>query len=134
MHNSTEYKKTLIKMFLMENLGESIYNTLSSKASDKEKASVYKKLSINEIKTAHHVLNEIEKLGLSAPTTRKIILKIVASAVFPFLSHNMLEKLLKKTLKKQMFRSWFNLYHKHNELFWQSMLDHENLQYRMLNL
>ncbi len=134
MNNNTKYKKTLIRMFLTENLGESIYNTLSSKAPNEEKASIYKRLSLNEAATASHIVNELKKLSFSVPTIRKAILKVAAFAIFSVLSHNMLENLLKKTLKKSMFRSWFNLYHKYNENFWQSMLDHETLQYELLNL
>ena len=121
-------------MFLMENLGQSIYKTLASKASDEEKTSVYKRLALNEAETASCIVNELKKLDLSVPVTRKIILKIAAFTVFSALPHNILEKLLRKTLKKRMFFLWFNMYHEYNECFWQLMLDHEALQYKLLNL
>lgn len=118
----------------MENLGESIYNALSLKTSEKPKVFVYKRLSLNEVVTAGYIVNELNNLGFSVPVIRKAFLKAAANIVFSVLSHDMLENLLKKTLKKRMFRAWFNMYHKYNESFWQSMLDHETLQYELLNL
>ena len=121
-------------MVLVESLGEGIYNALYSKTSDEKKKSIYKRLSLNETETAGYIVKELKKLGFSAPMTRKAILKAAAVTIFTVLSHNMLEKLLKKALKKRMFRSWFNMYHEYNENFWQAMLNHEALQYELLNL
>lgn len=121
-------------MFLVECLGECIYNALSSKTLDEEKKSIYKRLSLNEVETAGRIDYELEKLGFSVPMTRKAALKVVAVVVFTLLSHNMLERLLKKTLKKRIFRSWFDIYHENNENFWQVMLNHEILQYELLDL
>lgn len=121
-------------MFLVENLGESIYKALSSKASNKKKISIYKRLFFNEVETANYIVNELKKMDFSVPRIRKIILKVVAVTIFSMLSHDRLENLLKKTLKKRMFRIWFNMYHENNEIFWQSMLDHETLQYQLLDL
>lgn len=134
MDNNTKYKKTLEKMFLIETLGESIYKALSSKGSNKEMISIYKRLSINEVETAGYIVNELEKMGFSVPRIRKVVLKVVADTVFSILSHNMLETLLKKTLKKRMFKAWFNMYHNNNKNFWQLMIDHEAFQYELLNL
>ena len=121
-------------MFLVENLGESIYKALASKVSNEEMISIYKKLSINEIDTAGFIANELKRMELAVPRKRKVVLKVVADTAFSLLSHNILETLLKKILKKRMFRSWFNMYHDNNEKFWKSMIDHETLQYELLNL
>lgn len=134
MNDNTKYKNTLIRMFLMENIGECIYNALFSKTSDEKKAFIYKRLSLNEVETAGHIADEIRNLGFASPMIRKAILKIVASTVFSVLSHNILENLLRRTLKKRMFRSWFNVYHDYNQAFWRLMLDHEVLQHELLNL
>ena len=77
MNNNTNYKNTLIKMFLVENLGESIYKALSSKASNKKKISIYKRLFFNEVETANYIVNELKKMDFSVPRIRKIILKVV---------------------------------------------------------
>ena len=132
--NNHKYKNILRKMLIMECMGESIYNSLASKAINEESASVYKKLSENEAKTANYIINEMKRLGFSIPKTRKLIIKFLSRNIFSVLSHKKLETLLKKTLKKRMFNTWFNLYHKNNQDFWQSMLDHEKLQYELLEI
>ena len=134
MQNDKKYKKTLVKMFLIENLGQSIYKTLASKTSDEKKEAVYKRLALNEAETANHITAELKKNGLSVSALRKNILQVVALVVFLILSHDILENILKKTLKKRIFFLWFNMYHEYNKCFWQLMLDHEKLQYKLLNL
>jgi len=121
-------------MLLVENLGESIYNALASKSLDKNKISIYKKLSLNESETANKIGKELKNLGFLTPKTRRVLLKIAAYTIFTLLSHDKLETLLKKALKKRKFRIWFNRYHENNESFWQSMIDHEVLQYELLKL
>jgi predicted nucleotidyltransferase len=134
MNTNRAYAKTLKRMYLMENAGESIYNALCSKSSDKEVAAVYKRLSLNETETAGRIFDELNVIGVSVPMIRKAVLRSTLSTVFALLPHSVLERLLKKTLKKQMFRLWFKLFHQNNEGFWQAMLDHEGLQYDLLKL
>ncbi len=133
MNSDTEYKNTLIRMLLLESLGESLYRTLSSKALSKESASIYKRLSVNEAETVDRIANELRNLGFSVPTIKKYFLKVTAFIIFSVLPQKKLEKLLKRALRKSYFRSWFNKYHKYNQDFWQSMLDHETLQSKLLN-
>jgi len=134
MNINIEYQNTLIRMLFVESLGECMYNVLSSKTADEESASIYKRLSLNEAETAGRIVNEMKRLDISVPTTRASILKITALTVFSVLSQNILKNLLKNTLNKRMFRLWFSLYHEYNEQFWQSMIDHEVLQYELLEL
>ena len=134
MNPDSKYKKILMRMLFVESLGECIYSALASKASNDEHVSIYKRLSLNEAETAGRIINEMRKLEISVPTTRVSILKLSATAFFSVLSYNVLINLLKKTLKKGMFRLWFNTYHECNESFWQSMIDHETLQYELLEL
>ncbi len=75
MNTNTEYKKTLTKMFLLESLGESLYKALYSKAVSNERASIYKKLSVNEAETADSIANELRTLCFSVPRIRKFIIK-----------------------------------------------------------
>ncbi len=133
MKTDTKYKKILIKMLLLESLGESLYKALASKAISKESESIYKRLSINEAETADRIANELRTLGFSVPTIRKFILKVISFIIFSILPQIKLEKLLKRALRKSYFRSWFNKYHTYNEEFWQSMLDHETLQSKLLD-
>jgi hypothetical protein len=133
INSDTEYKKTLIKMLLLESLGESLYKALSFKALSKESASIYKRLSVNEVETADRIASELRNLGFSVPTIRKFILKVTAFIIFSVLPQHKLEKLLKRALRKSYFRTWFNRYHKYNQDFWQSMLDHETLQSKLLS-
>lgn len=133
MNTDTEYKKTLKKMLLLESLGESLYKALSYKALSEESVSIYKRLSVNEAKTADRIANELKNLGFSVPMIRKSILKVTSFIIFSVLPRIKLEKLLKRALRKNYFRSWFDNYHKYNQDFWQSMLDHETLQSKLLN-
>ncbi len=133
MKTDTKYKKTLIKMLLLESLGESLYKALASKAISKESESIYKKLSVNEAETADSIANELRTLGFSVPIIKKSILKVISFIIFSILPQIKLEKLLKRALRKSYFRSWFNKYHEYNQDFWQSMLDHETLQSKLLN-
>ncbi len=126
------HKNTLIKMFFIENLGESIYNALSFKTSDNNNKAIYKKLSKNESSTANHIIQELHKLGVSKPIIRKALLKFFAFIIFSILPDSILKKLLKRTLKKSMFKSWFNLYHTYNKDFWDLMVEHEELQHSSL--
>ena len=119
-------------MFFIENLGESIYNALSLKTSDNNKKYIYKKLSKNESSTANHIIKELYKLGISKPIIRKNILKFFASVIFFILPYSILEKLLKKTLKRRIFKSWFNIYNTYNKNFWKLMMEHEELQHTSL--
>ncbi|MCP4269176.1 MAG: amidohydrolase [Candidatus Brocadiaceae bacterium] len=133
MNTNTEYKKTLTKMFLLESLGESLYKALYSKAVSNERASIYKRLSVNETETADSIADELRNLGFSVPTIRKFILKVTSLIIFSVLPRIKLEKLLKRAIRKSYFKSWFNRYHEYNQDFWQSMLDHETLQSKLLN-
>ncbi len=133
MEYHDRYKSTLIKMFFIENLGESIYNALSFKTSDNNDKVIYKKLSKNESSTANYIIQELQKLGVSKPIIRKILLKVFASIIFFILPYSILEKLLKKTLKKRIFKSWFNIYNTYNKDFWKLMVEHEELQHKLLD-
>lgn len=134
MNINIKYKKTLIRMLFVETMGESMYNALSYKASNEEIASIYRRLSRNEMETAERIVTEMKKLDFLVPTKRVSILKVTAISFFSVLSHNVLKTLLLNALKKRMFRLWSNLYHEYNENFWQSMIDHEALQYELLEL
>jgi hypothetical protein len=133
INSDTEYKKTLIKMLLLESLGESLYKVLSFKALSEESTSIYKRLSVYEAETANSIANELRTLGFPVPTISKFILKVTSFIIFSVLPQSKLEKLLKRALRKSYFRSWFNKYHKYNQDFWQSMLDHETLQSKLLS-
>ncbi len=133
MKTDTKYKKTLIRMLLLESLGESLYKTLAYKATSEESTSIYKRLSVNEAETADSIANELRNLGFSVPIIRKSILKVTSFIIFSVLTQKKLEKLLKRALRKSYFRSWFNKYNEYNQDFWQSMLDHETLQSKLLN-
>jgi hypothetical protein len=130
----SRYTSTLTTMFLIENIGESIYKALGAKTADPGMASVYARLSLNESTTAANIAAEMQRLGLSLPTTRNAILRPFAARVFAMLSHDRLESLLKRALRRRKFRSWFDRYHHHNEVFWRHMLEHEILQYELLRL
>jgi hypothetical protein len=121
-------------MYLVETLGERVYNALASKTENEEMASIYQRLSLNEINTAQRIVNEMSVLEIVVPVRRASILKSSASAVFSSLSHDALLKLLRMSLSRGMFRQWFNTYHENNETFWQAMLDHESLQLKLLKL
>ncbi len=118
---------------MLESLGESLYRALSSKAMSGERASIYKRLSFNEVETADRIANELKNLGFSVPAIRKTILKVTAFIIFSVLPQKRLEKILKRALRKSYFTTWFDMYHKHNQDFWQTMLDHETLQSKLLN-
>lgn len=134
MNINKKYRNTLIRMFLIENLGESMYNALYTKSANVENASIYKRLSLNEVGTADLILKELKNSGFSEPIISKFFLKVIAFIVFSVFPQKLLEILLKKTLKKKLFRTWYNIYYKYNECFWRSMLDHEILQYELLDL
>ena len=129
-----EYKRVLRKIFLIENLGEHIYYALLGKADDDVQRTIYRRLALNEAKTAHLTEEELARLYCPVPVIRKRFIGSIAYIVCSVLSQSTLEKLLKKTLRRRMFSSWFNIYHKFNENFWEALLSHENLQHELLKL
>lgn len=127
-----KYEKVLVKMFLMEQLGQIVYDSLAAKAVKQDDKEIYNRLSLNEQETENLIINELKKLDISKPIIRKVALVIIAVVICFMLSHNAILKLLTNTLRKRKFKLWFDSYHEYNLEFWTAMLDHEELQFRLL--
>ena len=121
-------------MFIVESLGEHLYNALCSKSSDTNLKSIYRILAQNEKQTRDRIEKEITFINMPAPMVRVRCLTNIANMVFWMLPEQRLLKLLTKILKRRMFSKWHKKYNDQNVDLWGQLLEHENLQHKMLNL
>lgn len=129
-----EYQMVLRKMYLMEAMGECLYTALASKAPDSSRSEIYRRLAQNEYDTARRIADELQRQGIGTPTLIKTGVSVLLRVVFVILPYRMLAHILRKALGKQKFRLWFDQFHQQSEVFWHLMLEHEVLQYELLEL
>ena len=129
-----EYRKLLVKMFIVESLGERIYDSLRSKSKDADKKSVYAKLSVNEKETRDAIEKELESMNVPVPKLRTRCATGIADALFWTLPERSLLRLLTGILKKRAFSHWRERHNSRNPDLWTLLLEHENLQWKMLDL
>lgn len=132
MENSKNYQKLLIKMRLVESAGEIFYKTLASKTKDNNLKLSYEKLALNEYETLKLIEKEILTINRNRRTLIRGARLSLAKIICSMLTAKQLEWILKTILKRRMYSKWYNMYKDKNQDFWYSLLNHENLQYRLL--
>lgn len=133
MDTNKTYEKLLNKMLIIENAGEALYRSLGSKTRDGNLRLIYEKLALNEHETAKCIENEILLiLGKGHSILINIVALSLANIVFSVLTTRQLVWILKRVLKRRVYSKWYNEYKNDNENFWRILLNHENLQHKLL--
>ena len=129
MENDKDYQKLLKKMYLIELLGDSLYENLALKEKNGELRKIYVRLSDNERETGENIEKEIYK---SSRVHRHWIV-VIASFLFRIIPNKVLSNFLKNILRKRMYSQWFELYNEYNSELWQLLVEHEELQHELLS-
>ena len=128
-----EYERLLVRMFIIESLGERLYETLCSKCDDMNLRSVYQRLAINEKQTRDCIERELISHNRPLPIGRT---KLITNIIQPFMTAIPLQWLLSvlaRILKKRMYSNWHEKYHYLNAGVWMQLLEHEKLQHDILD-
>lgn len=129
-----EYERLLSLMFVIENLGERLYEVMGSKCRDVNLKSVYQELALNEKRTRDCIEKEMRSMAMSLPVRRSRFATKIARPVLNIIPLQWLQRFLTRTLRRRMYSNWRERYCDRNADFWRQLLDHEDMQYRMLNL
>ena len=129
-----EYEELLVKMFIIENLGEHLYKTLGSKCKDTNLKSIYQKLELNEKETRDCIEKELTSIDIPLPVFKARCITNIARLFFKALSRKRLHKFLTRILSRRIYSNWHEKYCDRNADFWTQLLEHENLQHQMLTI
>lgn len=130
MDENISYLRLLHKMFLLEEMGKTVYNVLESRTKDIKSREIYHHLYLNEQNTSERIKTEI--IRLSNKSEDKISLLSILNFIFQILPVPALLWGIKKTLKKRLYRKWAGIYIDKNREFWQILFDHEEEQLLIL--
>jgi hypothetical protein len=131
---SHKYKQLLARMFVIESVGESLYTRLKEKTEDTELKSIYDHLAKNESNTRKHIERELLKYDIPKPLMLNKVTLGVANLFFFFASGKMLERLLRRIMRRKLYSKWSDQFGSKNIELWNILLEHENLQCRMLGM
>jgi hypothetical protein len=129
-----EYERLLVRMFIVEDLGEHLYEALSSKCGNTNLKSTYQALARNERRTRDCVEKELASIDRPAPTLRTRYIANAARPVFNAIPRKWLHRFLTRLLMRRMYSNWHKEGHDGNVDFWKQLLEHENLQHDLLGL
>jgi hypothetical protein len=128
----SDYTKILPKMFIIESLGEVIYDKLYAKTANPEFKAIYKILAENELNTRKHIEQELLSYNLALPLLSNNIAVATANSLFYFIPGKMLDGILRKILKRRIYRKWHKQFNHENIELWDILLEHEKLQHKLL--
>lgn len=120
-------------MFRIENFGDIIYKSLTSKSKDKVLRLTYDRLALNEQETARYIGNEILALGKSHSISGNGLILNLVKFICGILPARLIAWILKNILKRRMYSKWYNIHKDRNREFWRLLLNHENLQHELLS-
>ena len=133
MEKDKSYQKLLDKMLRIENLGDIIYKSLTSKVKNINLRLAYERLALNEQETARNIENEILALDKNHPILVNGVILNLAKLICGILTTRQLTWILKTILKRRMYSKWYNIYSDKNKDFWRLLLNHEKLQHEPLS-
>lgn len=126
------YQRQLEKMFIVEAVGERLYNVLATKAKDKNLQSICQRLALGELQAREHIEKELSLIDKNIHLPFKGVILSFANFIFCLSTVSQLLWILKSVLKKRIYTRWFDTYKDNNQQFWKLLLDHENMQYKLL--
>ena len=133
MNNERVYREVLIRMRLVERLGELLYESLAAKELDETLRELYARLAANERATGHYV----EKIitfhvpGLTRACHQAVVR--AAALLFRLLPGRVLAAGLKNILHRRMYTRWPALYNICHPELWRVLVEHEQLQHDLLS-
>lgn len=133
MERGKSYQKLLDKMLRIENLGDIIYKSLTSKTKNANLRLAYERLALNERETARYIENEILALDKNHSILVNGVILNLAKIVCGILTARQLVWILKTILERRMYSKWYNIYKDKNREFWRLLLNHEKLQHELLS-
>lgn len=133
MEKDKSYQKLLDKMLRIENLGDIIYKSLTSKVKNTNLRLAYERLALNEQEIARNIENEILALDKNHPILVNGVILNLAKLICGILTARQLTWILKTILKRRMYSKWYNIYSDKNKDFWRLLLNHEKLQHELLS-
>lgn len=132
MNRDKAYRKLLNRMLIIENVGEALYKSLSSKIQKRDLKLTYERLALNEQETAKCIEQEIlskgMKQGILVNRSTLGFVKLICS----ILTTRQLNWILKSALNKRIYSKWYSRYKDNNQSFWCQLLSHEDLQHELL--
>lgn len=128
------YSRLLSKMLMIEKTGEILYRELSLKSRDINSKDLYERLADNEQRTASYIKEELVHFNIKESSLVRSLFVAIASLFFRLLTIGQLKWILKKVLKRRVYSSWFDRNKDSNQQFWQKLLEHEKIQFKLLNL
>lgn len=131
MKENKKYQKLLNKMLMIENAGEILYKALISKTKDNNLKSIYGKLAQNEYEAAKYIEKEISSTNKNLILYNRTILKLI-KIICNTLTAKQLAYILQRILKERIYSAWYAKHKDSNPDFWLLLLNHENLQHKLL--
>lgn len=132
MRDKKGCQRQLEKMFIVEAVGERIYNVLATKTKDKNLQSIFQGLAFGELRTREYIEKELTLIDKNIHLPFKKTILIFTNFIFCLLTVSQLLWILKSVLKKRIYTRWFDTYKDNNQQFWKLLLDHENTQHELL--
>jgi len=132
MEKNKAYRDLLNKMLIIENIGEIFYKALVLKVKNKNLKLTYERLALNERETAKYIEKELWTIDKNNRILISGIILSVTKLLCSLLTARQLNWILKSVLKRRVYGEWYNLYKDKNREFWRLLLNHENLQHKLL--
>jgi hypothetical protein len=129
-----DYNRLLRKMYIIEHLGETLYEALSSRANDPAEAEVYRTLAQNERDTRARIEKELASASLSCPILKARAASSLLRPLLYLTPLSFVKQRLHRILARRMFSTWKSEFGESNTEFWTTLVEHENLQHQMLDL
>jgi len=127
------YRKLLIKMLALENVGRVFYHALRAKTGDNELKSIYERLARNEQETARRIAQELLSMDKDCRIMTNRRLAALAGHLFGMMTSKQLGWILRRVLARRMYSRWFDTYHDADHDFWLLLVRHEDLQHELLS-
>jgi hypothetical protein len=129
-----DYNRLLRKMYIIEHLGETLYEALSSRANDPAEVEVYRTLAQNERDTRARIEKELASASLSCPILKARAASSLLRPLLYLTPLSFVKQRLHRILARRMFSTWKSEFGESNTEFWTTLVEHENLQHQMLDL